>query len=88
MPERGDGQKYNPPERIAWSPDGEYIGVSCDAFGHSVYEVSSGRQLNDGSTKAAYGASKFAFWSHDGNFFASSAETSQNNYWTISYGPY
>jgi len=88
VPKRGDGQRYNPPQNIAWRQDGRYIGVACDMSGNCIFDVGYEPRFHPDLSDSAYGVPEFSFWSHDGRFFVSLVKTSQNENWIISDGPF
>ncbi len=87
VPKRGSGgPKFNPPQSIAWRPDGKSIGLSCDNSGNCIFDITDGPRFPPDWSELAYGDPQFSFWSHDGRFFVSLVETSQNEHWIISDG--
>lgn len=54
VPQRGDGQKINPPSLVAWSPKADHLLTACDAFGMTVWNT-SGIRFGEVFNDAAYG---------------------------------
>jgi transcriptional regulator with XRE-family HTH domain len=54
VPKRGDRQKINPPSLVAWSPKGDRLFTSCDAFGMTAWDT-TGWKYGEVSDDAAYG---------------------------------
>lgn len=94
VPKAGDGRKVNPPRLVAWSPKGDRLFTSCDAFGLTIWEAGSlewdrvPRVLGSDLNSAAYGSPIRFFVSprrYDAHVLIET-QTGRNQYYSIYSG--
>lgn len=94
VPKTGDGRKVNPPALVAWSPKGDRLFTSCDAFGLTAWDAASigrsfqPRKLGQNVNPAAYGYPIRFFVAQRGSAVHVLQETSsyQHSYYDVYTG--